>query len=75
VDLHAVVSYDDTAFDTAAADAQIVSVPPRGEVQLAAKFLGYLVDATSCLFDTECVFSSYFQRAAARPRYPWQLVR
>lgn len=64
VNLHAVMRDEDAASDPDALDAQVVSIPRRGQVQLSPYLVGDLVDPPSGLVDSELVFTPNYHGSA-----------
>jgi hypothetical protein len=64
VHLDTVVGDENAAGDALAMDAKVVTFPLRGKPQLAAEFVGDLVDAPPGFLGAETMFTLDFQCAA-----------
>lgn len=64
MNLHAVMGDEYAASDPDALDAQVVSLPRRGQVQLPPDLVGDFVDPPSGLVDSELVFTPNYHGSA-----------
>lgn len=63
MNLHAVISNEDSTFDADALYAQVIAVPRRRQIQPATHLLGDLVDPAPGLVDPKSVFASDYHVA------------